>query len=188
VTVLFNEKELYSQLMRDPEKGLGKIMDTYMGFVGAIAHGKLSGVCGKQDIEECVSDIFYEVYRTRNSIDLEKGSLKSYIAVLAKRKAIDAYRKLSRETGEVSIDAFEHDWIASGDDVEQSVIDGETSGHLVKEIKALGEPDSSIMIRKYYFGQSAKIISKALGLKENTVNKRASRALGKLKEALGGAL
>jgi RNA polymerase sigma-70 factor (ECF subfamily) len=86
---LLVEKELCSLLIQNPEKGLEKIMDQYMAFVYTIVYGKLSSICNKQDIEECVSDIFYEIYRARNIIDLEKGSLKSYLAVLSKRTAID---------------------------------------------------------------------------------------------------
>jgi len=185
---LLDEKEMFLLLIQNPEKGLEKIMNQYMGFVYTIVCGKLSGMCSKQDIEECVSDIFYEVYRTRNLIDLEKGSLKSYLAVLSKRTAIDVFRKQRNSSNDVSFDEFDHDWIAADSDVEISVIDSETSDLLIQEIKALGEPDSQIMIRKYYFGQSSKIISKALGIKENTINKKASRALAKLKKVLGGIL
>jgi RNA polymerase sigma-70 factor (ECF subfamily) len=117
---------------------------------------------------------------------LEKGSLKSYIAVLSKRTAIDVYRKQRGKDGVVSIGEFEHDWIASDTDVEKDLIDGETSDLLIREIRALGEPDSQIVIRKYYFGQTSKVIAKALGIKENTINKKVSRALVKLQQALGG--
>ncbi|MCL2023027.1 MAG: sigma-70 family RNA polymerase sigma factor [Oscillospiraceae bacterium] len=184
---MLGEKEIYSLLIQNPERGLEKIMDEYMAFVYTIVNGKLSCTSNKQDVEECVSDIFYEVYRTRNLIDLEKGSLKSYLAVLSKRRSIDVFRKL-RNNAHVSLDKFEHDWIASDIDIEKGVVDRETNDLLIQEIKALGEPDSQIIIRKYYFGQTSKIISKALGIKENTVNKKVSRALVKLKQALGGAL
>jgi len=185
---LFGEKEMCSLLVRHPEKGIEKIMDKYIAFVYTIVYGKLSGVCSRQDIEECVSGIFYEVYQTRNLIDLEKGSLKSYLAVLSKRTAIDIFRKMRNKAGNVSLDEFEHDWIAADTNTEKAVIDSETSDLLIQEIKALGEPDSQIIIRKYYFGQSSKIISAVLGIKENTVNKKVSRSLVKLKEALGGVL
>lgn len=185
---MLDEKETHSLLLQNPEKGLEKIMSRYMAFVYTIVYGKLSGVCNKQDIEECVSDIFYEVYRTRNLIDLEKGSLKSYLAVLSKRTAIDVFRKQHKNAGNISLDEFENDWIASDNDMEKSLIDSETGDILINEIKALGKPDSQIMIRKYYYGQSSKIISKALGMKENTVNKRVSRALAKLNQTLGGIL
>lgn len=178
------ENELLSLLIQTPEQGLEFIMDQYMAFVYTIVHGKLSGICKKQDIEECVSDVFFELYRTRGLIELEKGSLKAYLAVLAKRRAIDIYRKLRSNVDNVSLDEFDLDWVISKD----NVTDNETSDLLVQEIKALGEPDSQIIIHKYYYGQSAKAIARALRLKENTVNKRASRALAKLREALGGAL
>jgi len=159
-----------------------KIMDTYMAFVYTIVNEKLSQF-SRQDVEECVSDVFYEVYRTRNSIDLQRGSLKSYIAVLSKRKAIDTFRKLCKHSGNVSINEHELELIC-----DDNSPDYETRETLIKEVKALGEPDSQIIIGKYYLGQSAKSLAKALGLKPNTVNKRASRALLKLKEALGGAI
>jgi len=59
---------------------------------------------------------------------------------------------------------------------------------LINEIKALGEPDSEIIIRKYYFGQSTRLIARALKLKENTVDKKVSRGLQKLRQSLGGVL
>ena len=52
----------------------------------------------------------------------------------------------------------------------------------------LSEPDKEIFIRKYYLGQSTKIISKILGIKENTIDKKVSRGLLKLKNILKGVL
>ena len=176
-------------LIQNPEKGIEKIMDQYIAFVYTIVYGKLSSVCNKQDIEECVSDVFCEIYQTRNAIDLEKGSLKSYLAILSKRRAIDVFRKYRSNVDNVSLDEIDHEnWMTSDTDIEKSMIESETRNLLIGEIKALGEPDSQIIIRKYYFGQTSKVISKELGIKENTVNKKVSRALGKLKQALGGAL
>jgi RNA polymerase sigma-70 factor (ECF subfamily) len=183
------EQELHELLNRDPEQGLSQIMDVFTTFVWTIAHGKLSGSCSRHDIEECVSDVFYEVYKTRSTIDLEKGSLKSYIAVVAKRKAVDTYRRLCRHSATVSLE--DSGELISSDNAEQSIIDSETRAELIREVKSLGEPDSQIIICKYYLGQSTKIIAKALGLKPNTVDKKASRALLKLREnlqSLGGAL
>ena len=51
-------------------------------------------------------------------------------------------------------------------------------------IKSLGEPDSSIFIRKYYLGQRNKDIAKELGIKEGTLNTRISRGLVKLRKIL----
>ena len=48
---------------------------------------------------------------------------------------------------------------------------------LVNAINKLGEPDREIIIRKYYFRQSSKEISKAIHSKPNTVDSRVHRAL-----------
>jgi len=183
---LHSEKELLSLLVRDPDVGLEKIMDRYMALSYAIVKGALSGILKNQDIEECVSDVFYEVYRSRHQIDLKKGTLKAYIAVISKRRAIDLLRKhKSAETlpyGEPEND------VPSEYNLEDEKIKNEASELLVKSIIELGEPDTQIIIRKFYFNQTSKEIGKALGIKENTINKRVARALEKLKNALGGII
>lgn len=181
---MLGEKELCLLLQQNPEKGIGKVMDQYMAFVYTIVHGKLSALCTKQDIEECVSDVFLKLYQSRDNIDLEKGSLKSYLAVLSKRTAIDAFRKIQRKATELSLDEYEWDLVDSHTDIENAFIQSQTSEMMIKNIKSLGEPDSQIIIYKYYFGQSSAAISKILGIKENTINKRASRALEKLRKVL----
>lgn len=84
---------LLDDLKSDAEKGLMQLMDTYMGLIYTIVKNKLGDVCCKEDIEECVSTVFYEFYKQRENIDLSKGSIKSFLCVIAKRKAIDLYRE-----------------------------------------------------------------------------------------------
>lgn len=185
---MLDDQKLYSLLTTNPGKGLAKVMDRYLAYVYTIVAGRLSGVCPGEDIEECVSDVFYEFYRTRAQIDLGKGSLKAYLAVLSKRRAIDAYRRLRRTADKLSLDESAYYLEAAGASVEQQVVNKESADRIVQGIKGLGEPDSQIIIRKFYFGQTSKVIAQALGLKENTVNKKVSRGLEKLKSILGGEL
>ena len=61
--------------------------------------------------------------------------------------------------------------------------------HMVFEaIKALGEPDSTIIVQKYYYSMTAKEIGKGLGLTKNAVEKRAKRALEKLRRDCYGII
>jgi len=186
--ILLSDGELLQLLKTKPEKALDKMINIYGGLVYTIASDKLSFICSKEDIEECVSDVFYEVYRHRELIDLEKGSLKAFIAVIAKRKAIDIYRSLKNKNSKVvSLDDILYETtVTEKTNIEQVVEAKEDQAALVKEIKALGEPDSEIFIRKYYFGQSTRLIAQALGIKENTIDKKVSRGLVKLRGLLGG--
>ena len=185
------DDRLLRLLNEKPEKGLEILMDAYLGLVYTIVYSKLSGVCANEDIEECASDIFYEIYKHRASVDLEKGSVKTYLSVLAKRRAIDVFRRVAKEAGRsVSIEAKEEGEkikIPAAENVETEVENSETKEILINQIKALGEPDSEIFIRKYYYGQNTRLIAEELNLKENTVDKKVSRGLEKLKRAIGGA-
>jgi len=182
------EEKILALLNINPEKGLEKLMKSYAGLVYIIVHNKLYSTCSKEDIEECVSTIFYEAYEKRNSIDLTKGSLKAFLAVLAKRRAIDLFRKKAKSIGKViSIEDYEGNVIAEGKlSSATEGVERETKELLIESIKSLGEPDNEIFIRKYYFGQSTKIISMLLGLKENTIDKKVSRGLVKLKGIFSG--
>ena len=178
------EVKLLEDLKSDAEKGLVQLMDTYMGLVYTIVRNKLRTICSKEDIEECVSTVFYEFYKQRDSIDLNKGTIKSYLCVIAKRRAIDLYRENTKSfnnTVQSANSTIEPD---SG----EIIPDIETRYVLIEAIKKLGSPDSEIFIRKYYLGQSTKNIAQVFGIKENTIDKKVSRGLIKLRESLGGVL
>lgn len=124
-------------------------------------------------------------FRQRETIDLHKGSIKSYLAVIAKRKAIDKYRSVKNKQT-ISLQEMGDAARADTNELETAIYNRKTRDLLIQAIITLGEPDSEIFIRKYYFGESTKIIVKKLRLKENTVDKKVSRGLVKLKQALGG--
>lgn len=194
---MIGDEDLIRLLRDEPEKGLAYMMDDYLGFVYTIVSGKLAAVAGREDIEECTSDVFYAVFQSRDSIDIAKGSVKAFLGTVAKRKAIDKFRQLTGQANEPLRTAVpleqEELWPkteerAAENQVEAAVAARETGAELVRQIKALGPPDSEIFIRKYYFGQSTKAIAQVLAIKENTIDKKISRGLAKLKLALGGVL
>ena len=56
------ENEILALLQCKKDKGLELMMDTYMDLVYIIVHSKVATICSKKDVEECVSDVFYELY------------------------------------------------------------------------------------------------------------------------------
>lgn len=182
---MISDIELLRLLHNRPEDGLKIMMDNYMALIYTIVFNKISGMYSKEDIEECVSDVFFEVFHYKNRIDLEKGSIKAFLAIVAKRKAIDMYRK-NKNNIHIPIDDVSQDLYSIVDDVADSILIKESNSVLIDAIKSLGEPDSEIIIRKFYLYQSSKDISKDLGLKVNTIDKKVSRCMQKLKKVLGG--
>lgn len=179
--------ELLNELKSDPNQGLNHLIDQYGGLVYSIIYGKLSSVGTEEDVKECASDVFMEFYQQQEKLDLTKGSIKAYLAVLSKNKGIDLYRKLARNA--VRNSDVTEEWEHFEDvtiNLEQDVIRKEQKRILLQAISSLGIPDQEIFIRKYYFGQKTKEIAEILNLRENTVDKKISRGLKKLRIMLGG--
>ncbi|MFD0716006.1 sigma-70 family RNA polymerase sigma factor [Paenibacillus sp. GCM10027626] len=182
---------ILKRLNDSPEKGLQLLMDAYMGLVYTIVSGKLRDSCSKEDIEECVSEVFFELFRSRAKIDPQQSSLKTFVALVATRKAINRYNKSNRYYKRIAtLPEEELFGLADAESTEASndYVDKETREAMIEGIKALGEPDSEIMIRKYYFGQNTKEVAEALQLKPATVDKKVSRGLAKLRSMMKGLL
>ncbi len=168
-----NDNELLELLSRDPQKGLEAAVEQYSAYVMKIAYVKLSEVCTKEDMEEAVSDIFLMFYNAvKDNADIR--SVRAYLSVIARRHCINLFHKHSRAAATVELSELEN-VIAQSCTEENELIDA---------VKQLGEPDSYIFIRKYYFGQRNKDIAKELGMGVSTLNSRVSRGLDKLRKML----
>ncbi len=179
--------ELLKEFEYDAEQALGYLIDQYADLVYSIINGKIASVGTAEDVQECVSDVFLDFYRQVRKIDLEKGTIKAYLAIIAKRKGIDLYRKLIRiASHSISLEEENEQHEDLKTNIERSVIEKEEREFLLQAMDSLGEPDREIFIRKYYMGQKTKEIAEALNLQDNTVDKKVSRGLKKLRILLGG--
>lgn len=161
------------------------LFDEYINYVYTLVYNKLRNIGTREDIEECVGDVFAKVYMSYNKNSVFEGDLKGYIATLANRTAIDTYRKLSAIYGRtVSIEESSAYEIEDKTGVEETVEKTEQRHLILDKIEELGEPDSTIMIQKYYFNRTSKDIAKIVKLTPAAVRKRCSRAVKKLREML----
>ncbi len=180
-----DDRTLAELLRSDPERGLGELTRLYAGLVYSVVRGKLAGVAGNSDIEECVSDAFAEFYRMLDSFDESRGSIKALLCVIARRKAVNVCRRLMRERTRSAGEPGD-DQPADVPSPEELSIRSEERRALLSAIAELGEPDREIIVRRYYFGESTKAVAKRLGMKPSAVDTRAHRAVQKLKKKLGG--
>lgn len=176
---------LLKRIKESPEKGMAELIDQFSPLVYTVVKNKISAVCSKEDIEETVSDVFITFYNRRESVDLTRGSLSAYLSTIAKRRAVDKLRACAgaRERS-MDEDGFIEipDSFSLETEAERSLI----CERLIAEIKALGEPDSTIVFRKYYLGESSAEIAAYTSLSDCNVRQRLSRALKKIEEKLKG--
>ena len=69
---------------------------------------------------------------------------------------------------------------------EDDAIAAETRREVFRAVRALGQPDTEIIMRKYYLGQPSREIAAAMHMSVSRVDTRAHRAVARLREMLGG--
>ena len=177
------EQQIRTRLAQDPAAGQAALFEQYFNYVYAIVHRKVCAFGSREDTEECVIDVFTEVIRNFDTI--RSGSLKAYIASVAHNKALNTCRRLSaRSRQSISIDSEEFGELTSPQDVARDAERREQARKLTKCIASLGEPDSAIIIQRYYLGRNASEIARTLGMKPVTVRSRLNRALKRLRTML----
>ncbi len=181
--------ELLKELNTDPNRAMESIIEQYTGLVYSIINSKISSVGTAEDVKECVSDVFMEFYRKARQMNTAESSIKGFLIVIAKYKGIDLFRSLAGTAGRsVNMDETYEQLADNKLNPEQEVILKEQRKFLLQAIESLGEPDREIFIRKYFLGQRTKEIADALYLRDNTVDKKISRGLKKLRILLGGVV
>ena len=177
---------LLKLLYESPDEGVEKLIELYSSAVYSIVRNKLIDVCTSGDIDDCVSDVFSDFYISINSYDPSRSKIKTYLCTIANNKATDLYRKYKKRINDVSIDdSAVYIQLSDTAASENRITDAELCSEVSGAILAMDEPDRSILIRTYYFGESSRKIGERLGISEQTVNTRAHRALKRLKETLG---
>ena len=178
-------RELAEMMERSPAECHKALVREYGRYVYAIVYNKLRGCGTEEDVEECVSDVFADLFM-KCKIDAESANdVKYLISTIAQRKAIDAFRSLTARANHIA-DADDEDMgmLASDFSVEDHADRSELRRVLLDKIYELGEPDATIIIQKFYYNRDSKEIAKAVSMTSNAVRVRCSRAMDKLRSKL----
>ena len=181
------DNKLLRLLHKDPNAGMEQLLNQYTGLVYAVVKSKLDdSYYVSSDIEDCVTDVFSKFYAELSDYDSKISSIKTYLCVIARNHAINVAKKRSLEGG-ISLDD-EQSLLQIADDVmiDSELADEELRREVIRAVEDLGEPDSSIIFRKYYYGESSKEIARATGLSVSNADTRTHRALNKLRKMFGG--
>ena len=175
-----NEEAIIRAIRDGDEAAVGQVIDRYSRLMWSIVSAVLKNTGSEQDVEECVADVFIYLWENPGKYDPRRGRLKAWLSVVARSRAIDRYRELSRR-GDVPLeDTLIVDRIGAAD----RVLARETRQDLIRAVEALEEPDREILIRRYYREQKPREIALALDLPVKQVENRLYRAKRKLRETI----
>lgn len=174
------DSELRALIRANPAQGHRALYDTYANYAYAIIARYLADCGSREDIEDCLVETFTEVMLHIGTITGD--SIKAYIGASARNRALNYCTSLRRQR--LHTVPMEDTAEPSVQYVQEQAEAREMQAQLLQEIKALGEPDATIVIQKYYYGMKMHEIAGMVGLKPNTAQARCGRALKLLRKRL----
>lgn len=167
------DEQMLCLLNDDPEEGIRLLMEQYMGLLWSACRLYLDD---PEDIRECLQDILTDFYENRNRFYPEKGTLKAYLYVIARRKAL----RKAGQNGQYRSEPLPEELPDGKDETEQIL----NRVMLEQAMQTLREEDSRMIRMKYYDGMSCAQIARTMELPLETVKKRQQRSLKKLRRIL----
>lgn len=178
-----DDQDLWSELQQGQVTALARLYDRHAGLVYGIAIQVLGN---PQEAEDLTQDIFIRlVDRQRSHYDPKRGSLRTFLAVLTRSRAIDRLR--SRRTQASAIDRVQdqlEQQQVTEDPLIASLGAAETSAEVQQALGQLSESQQQVLRLAYYEGLSQADIAERLGEPLGTIKARARRGLLKLKQML----
>lgn len=174
------ENVILSGLQQRDEQMIGFVITQYSRLLWQIAAAVLNNVGNEQDVEECIADVFVELWQYPDRFDPRRGSLKSWLCMRARCKAIDRYRELSR----YRTVPLEGAMMVSRMGLQDALLLTETRQELTAAVQSLSAVERDILIRRYYYEQKPRQIATALELSVKQVNNYLYRSKQKLKETI----
>lgn len=174
------DEAVISGIRSRDEKVISEIMVKYSRLLWRLVTAVLHNVGTEQDAEECVADVFIHLWQEPDKFEPDRGSLKSWLCIVARSRAIDRYRTLTRCSTVTLQDAM----LAGRMGLQDALQQAETRRELAEAVDALDALERDILLRRYFYEQKPKQIALALGLTVKQVDNYLYRSKKKLRQMI----
>jgi RNA polymerase sigma factor (sigma-70 family) len=140
---------------------------------------------GIDDAEDAVQDAFVKAYAALNRFRAG-APFRPWLLRIVANEARNRRRSASRRAGLALRAAEDRPLADAAPSVEVAVLDQETRVTLIAAVNALRDDDREVIGCRYFLELSEAETAEALGIPRGTVKSRLSRAIARLREALGG--
>lgn len=155
------DKEIADKLQQKDVDVFDHIMERYNKLLWVVVGNILEKSGSKEDIEDCISDVYVKLIENPNIYDYKKGSLKSFLVRVGKNLAIDKYRKLRRNNPKEINEYFN---VNSEVDPQEFILMRENREEILEILAGLREVDKEVIIRRYFLNEKNGTISKKMNL------------------------
>ncbi|MCH5210956.1 MAG: sigma-70 family RNA polymerase sigma factor [Oscillospiraceae bacterium] len=171
------DEKLIFNIRRKRRGAFEKLIEKYTAYVSTVVYNVCGSSATKEDIEEIVSDTFVSLWLNAENFNSHKGNLRTYLGTIARNLATDMLRTIHTTNTELDEN------IASAQtELYAQIEQNEERETMIRLIRELGEPDSEIFIRYYYYDEKISYISSNMNLNINTVKTKLARGRRHLKD------
>lgn len=175
-----SDADLLAAMARGDSDALGELYDRYSSLLLATAIRILGG---RREAEDLVHDVLMEVWQKCADYDEGRGSVRTWILIRLRSRALDRCRR----AGRVRVETIEDRTIddlgpAPGDEPGQ----GLDHARVRRVLAELPAAQRQVLELAYFEGLSASEIAERLAIPIGTVKSRTAAGLSKLRAAIEG--
>ncbi|MGH9027470.1 MAG: sigma-70 family RNA polymerase sigma factor [Acidimicrobiia bacterium] len=171
---------LAARLVTGDQNALGDAYDQYSSFVFGLARRVTADPRAAEDVTQ---EVFVALWERPQAYDPTRGSLRTWLATLAHRRAVDVVRREEARRRRTEREAARP---TSVPNVEESALALVAAEHVRAAVEAL-PPDQRRAIELAYFGgKTYREVAEVLGIPEGTAKSRLRLGLRRIADTLEG--
>ena len=177
------EEGLLQRVARGDEEAFERLYD----LVAPLVHGVVLGVVRNPALaEEVTQEVLVEAWRTAPRFDPERGSARSWLLTMARRRAVDRVRSVQASVDrDASVGARE---VERDVDVVSEAVEIRLEQQQVRRcLDGLTEVQREAVSLAFYAGHTHREVAHLLGVPLGTVKTRLRDGLIRLRDCLGFA-
>ncbi|QQE64515.1 hypothetical protein GFS31_11960 [Leptolyngbya sp. BL0902] len=172
------DTDLWLDLCAGQQEALGQLYDRHAGLVYGIA---LKLLANSHEAEDLTQDIFLKLPQT-NAYDPQRGSLRTFLAIMTRSRALDRLR--SRSAAQNSASRLQTLQPTASTPPEDHLHQAEQWEQVQAALAQLSDPQRQVLRMAYYEGMTQATIAEQLNTPLGTVKAHARRGLLKLRHLL----
>jgi RNA polymerase sigma-70 factor (ECF subfamily) len=176
-----DDRELAGRLLAGDESALAEIYDRYVGLVLGMARKVLGDETKAEDVTQ---EVFVYLWEQPHRYDPARGTLRSWLGVLAHHRSVDRVRADVRRTrGESRIEPVDAVTLSSSE-VDDELSGAWLAGRVREALEQLPGEQRDAVVLAYFGGRTYRQVATELSIPEGTAKSRLRLALAKLDDLL----
>lgn len=177
--MIINQNNFVQELSQKNEEALDYVMTAYGGLIKSILKRYLYRL--PHLVEECLSDVFLQIWIHVDQFDPERNSFKNWVAGIARYRSIDYMRKYLHQQDNLSLEEVN---LSEEDENLRKIVEEDAKNALEDLLTPLTEKDRRLFLLIYEEETSVSRTAEILQMKPSAVYNHLHRGKKKIKKSL----